>query len=171
MARALAAKARCPVFDSRWRHFLCSPKSFQRSTDSNDADRDLFRQVALRSSDVAPSIGFVFRCSFFYRALLTLMIPSFSTTSTQQLSFNLATITSSMVYTGCEASGCQQDVVARWLEHWQLKPDVLGSIPGSATSFAALSCFKGNDSDPKGTDPSSGRTVTMPIVNCFDRLP
>ena len=50
-------------------------------------------------------------------------------------------------------------VVAQWLEHWQLKPDVLGSIPGGATFFAAQSRFKGL------------RTVTTPIVTCFDRLP
>ena len=37
VARALAAKARCPGFDSRWRHFLSSPMSFQRSTNSSDA--------------------------------------------------------------------------------------------------------------------------------------
>ena len=74
-------------------------------------------------------------------------------------SFNLATITSSMVFMDCEASGCWQGVVAQWLEDWQLKPDVLGSIPGSATFFAALSRFKGL------------RTVTTPIVTCFDRLP
>ena len=43
VARALAAKARCPGFDSWWCHFLCSPKSFQRSMDSNDANRDLFQ--------------------------------------------------------------------------------------------------------------------------------
>ena len=58
----LAAKARCPVLDSRRRHFLCSPKSFQRSTDSNDADPDLFRQVAFK----------VFGRSSFHRALLCL---------------------------------------------------------------------------------------------------
>ena len=49
--------------------FHCSPKSFRRSTDSNDvADRDLFRQVALRSSDVAPSIGPC--CAFAYDPFL-----------------------------------------------------------------------------------------------------
>ena len=37
--------------------------------------------------------------------------------------------------------------------------DVLDSIPGGATFFAALSRFKGL------------RTVTTPIVICFDRLP
>ena len=74
VARALAAKARCPGFDSRRRHFLCSPKLFQRSTDSNDANHDLFRQVALRASDLAPSIGFVFGRSFFHRALLCLRL-------------------------------------------------------------------------------------------------
>ena len=37
VARALAAKARCPGFISRRHHFLSSPMLFQRSTDSNDA--------------------------------------------------------------------------------------------------------------------------------------
>ena len=50
-------------------------------------------------------------------------------------------------------------VVAQWLEHWQLKPDVLGLILGSATFFAVLSRFKGL------------RTVTMPIMTCFNSLP
>ena len=85
-------------------------------------------------------------------AVLTLIILSFST-------INLATITSSIVYMGCGASGCWRGVVAQWLEHWQLKPDVLGSIPGGATFFAALSQFKGL------------RTVMTLIVTCFDMLP
>ena len=37
VSRALAAKAQCLGFDSRWHHFLSSPILFQRSTDSNDA--------------------------------------------------------------------------------------------------------------------------------------
>ena len=42
VARALAAKARCPGFDSQRRHFLFSPMSFQRSMDSNNIDCVLF---------------------------------------------------------------------------------------------------------------------------------
>ena len=57
VARALVAKARCPEFNSQWCHFLSSPMLFQRSTDSSDVHCVLFRPVALRSSDVAPSIG------------------------------------------------------------------------------------------------------------------
>ena len=120
-----------------------------------------FDRLPLRCSDVAPSIRPCLRTWLLPSglAVFTLIILSFSTISTQQLSFNLATINSSMVYMGCGVSGCWQSVVAQWLEHWQLKPDVLGSIPGGATFFAAQSHFKGL------------RTVTTPIVTCFDRLP
>ena len=44
---------------------------------------------------------------------------------------------------GWGASGCRRGVVAQWLEHWQLKPDVLGSIPGDPTFFPTLQHQKG----------------------------
>ena len=50
-------------------------------------------------------------------------------------------------------SGCQWGIVAQWLEHWQLKPDVLVSIPGGATIFPVLCRFKGL------------RTVMTPVVS------
>ena len=37
VARALTTKARCPLLNSRRRHFLSCPMLFQRSMDSNDA--------------------------------------------------------------------------------------------------------------------------------------
>ena len=56
-------------------------------------------------------------------------------------------IPSSIVFKGWRVSHCWWGVVAQWLEHWQLKPDVLGSIPGGATFFPALCCFKGSTKD------------------------
>ena len=63
-----------------------------------------------------------------------------------------------MVYKGWEASGCWQGVVAQWLEHWQLKSDVLGFIPSGTTFFTAQCRFK------------CLWTVTTPIVSCFDKV-
>ena len=69
----------------------------------------------------------------------------------------VSTHASSMVYMGCGARGCRQGVVAQWLEHCLLKPDVLSSA--APLSLQPLSHFKGL------------RTVMTPIVTCFDRLP
>ena len=55
-----------------------------------------------------------------------------------------------MVFKGWRTSGCQRGIVAQWLEHWQLKLDVLGSIPGGAMHFlpspmSFQSSMDGND--------------------------
>ena len=47
-----------------------------------------------------------------------------------------------MVFKGWGATGCQRVIVAQWLEHWQLKPDVLGSIPGGATFLPTHMLFQ-----------------------------
>ena len=58
VARALVAKARCPGFDFQWCHLRSSSIShFKGLLNSNDVDGVLFRHIALRSLDIAPSIG------------------------------------------------------------------------------------------------------------------
>ena len=41
------------------------------------------------------------------------------------------------------AGDCLRGIVVQWLEHWRLRPDVLGLIPGGTTFFPDLCCFKG----------------------------